>query len=112
MDGGCKIDINGTEYFYPCDYHDSIIQVDSWIINTGSSQITLYASYPEYGVNSSGYPRIVLPSNQKGYLRSSQNATYQTVTVNSMKFLDTRFSNGFLLNIVIVGCLVCLLFKR
>lgn len=109
---GCKIDINGIEYFYPCDYHDSIIQVGSAIINTGSTQITLYSSFPEYGDNSSGYPRIVLPVNTKGYLRTSYNSQYQTVNVNEMKFLDTRFSNGFLLNIVIVGCLICLLFKR
>lgn len=108
----CKIEINNTEYYYPCDYHDSLVLVGTSLINTGSSSVTLYHDFPTYGDNSSGYPRITCPANQRAYIRTSYNATQQNLVVNDLQFLDTRFNNGFLLNIVIVGCLICLLFKR
>lgn len=111
-DKPCIIEINNTEYYYPCDYKDSIIQVGSSLVNTGSSQITLYRDFPTYGDNTSGYPRIVMPSNTKAYVRNSQNAIYSTLVVNSVSFNSSRYSSDYLLSVVLLGVLVCLLFKR
>ena len=112
-DNPCVIDVNGTEYYYPCDKRDDIKLIDGYLINTSSSQITLYRSFPEYGDSSSGYPRIVMPSNTKAYYRSSYNSgSYSTLHVTSADFVSSQISNNFLLLVVLVGVGICQLFKR
>ena len=112
-DGPCTVDINGTSYYAPCDSHDTLIQVGSYLINTSSSSITLYAHYPTYGDSTTGYPRIVCPTNTKAYIRqSSSSSTVQTLNVSSFKFKDYRFENSYILSVLMLGVLVCLLFKR
>lgn len=111
-DEGCIITINGTDYFYPCDRRDDIILVDGSIINTSSNTITLYHEFPEYGDNYSGYPRIYLPSNTRGYYRSSYGSNYSNLVVNSMSFQSSKYSLDFYLMIVLIGVMVINLFKR
>lgn len=111
-DKPCVIEVNGNEYYYPCDYRDNIIYTDNHIINTGSQQVVLYASYPNYNDNYSGYPRIYLPPNTVGYYRSAYNASASTLNVNSINFVSSRYSNDILLNIVLIFVVVLSVFKR
>lgn len=111
-DKPCVININGTDYYYPCDSRDNIIIIGNTIVNVGSSQITLYKDFPTYGDNSSGYPRIVLPTNTKGYYRSSYNANYTTLNVNSVEFKTSSYTFSVYLMIILIGIMILNLFKR
>ena len=64
-DKPCVVNVNGTDYYAPCDRLEYIVVVGTNLINTGSGSINLYTSFPEQGNNSSGYPRIVMPTNTK-----------------------------------------------
>lgn len=111
-DEACVLTINGSDYYYPCNYADYIKVIDNRLINTGSSSITLYSSFPVYGDNNSGYPRITAPSNTQAYIRTSYNGNYQTLNVNSFEFKYRQYTNDIYLLIVIVGVMICQLFKR
>lgn len=109
----CVITVNGDDYYYPCDKRDDIIQVGNRLVNVGSSSITLYREFVVYGDSSTGYPRIVMPTNTYAYYRStSSSSSYQTLNVNSVEFKSTNFTFSIYLLIVIVGVLVLQLFKR
>lgn len=108
----CVITINDTDYYYPCDHRDDIKLIDGHLVNTSGTQFTLYRSFPEYGDSSSGYPRIVMPSNTYAYLRSSYNGSYSTLNVSSAEFKSSQFGFDVLLLIVLVGVGVCQLFRR
>ena len=110
--GGCTIDINGDDYYYPCDRSDDIYFDGGHVINSSSSTITLYGSYQVYNDNTSGYPRITIPSYGYGYRTSSRGATPTTLQVSSYEFVNRSWDNMFLNSILILGVLVCLLFKR
>lgn len=111
-DEACIITVNGTEYYYPCDRHDDIILVDNSLVNVSSSSITLYRDFPTYGDNSSGYPRITLPSNQRGYIRQTYNGNQTNLVVNSAAFKSGNFGIEFYLNLCIFGALILLFFKK
>lgn len=111
-DTACVITINGTDYYYPCNYSEYLKVVNNRLINTGSSSVTLYADFPEYNNNSSGYPRITCPANTQAYMRTSYQATQTTLVVNSCEFKSRQFTNDVYLLIVIVGVLLCQLLKR
>lgn len=110
---GCTVEVNGTSYYAPCDRIEYIEEIDGYLINTGSSSITLYIGFPTYSDNTSGYPRIVLPTNTKGYLRQSYNSqTYQTVSVSSYKVTQAHTQSSSIYSILILGVLLCLFLKR
>ena len=111
-DKPCVIDINGTEYYYPCDRHDDIILVGSNLVNIGSSTITLYHDFPTYQDNTSGYPRITMPSNTKAYYRASNQANTSTLVVNSVEFKTTSYGLSIYLSIVLILCVIVSIFKK
>lgn len=110
---GCVIEINGTEYYYPCDKKDSLEFIDNHLVNTSSSSITLYHTFPESGNTSSGYPRITCPANTLAYIRQSySSSTTSTLVVNSYEFKSSQYSFSVYLLIVLIGVMICQLFKR
>lgn len=111
-DDPCVIEINSTEYFYPCDRRDDIILVGNSLINTSSSTITLYHEFATYQDSYSGYPRITMPSYTRAYIRSSYNGNISTLNVNSVEFKSSRFEFNIYLMIVIIGVLIFQLFKK
>ena len=64
-DEPCIITVNNIDYYYPCDRRNDILHIGNSLVNVGTSTITLYHDFPTYGDNTSGYPRIALPTNQK-----------------------------------------------
>lgn len=111
-DKPCVVSVNGTDYYYPCDRRSDIIVSDNSLVNVGSSTITLYHDFAVQGDNSSGYPRISLLSNTKGYIRQSYQSSYTTLVVNSIEWKTSQLSYSIYLNIVIIGVLLLNLFKR
>lgn len=111
-DKPCVVTINGSDYYYPCDRRDDIVLIDNHLVNVSSSSITLYHDFVVQGDNTSGYPRITLPSNTEGYIRSSYNSTNTTLIVNSIEWKTSRLSYSLYLDIVLIGVLLLNLFKR
>lgn len=112
-DKPCKVNVNGNDYYAPCNLVDYLVVVDNRLINTYSSSITLYSSYQVYNDSSSGYPRITCPSNTTAYIRNSYNSSnYSIVDVNSFSVTTRSFGFEIYLFIVILGVLICQLFKR
>lgn len=111
-DEACVIKVNNTDYYYPCDRKDDIILIDNHLVNVSSSSITLYHEFVVNGDNTTGYPRITLPTNTYGYIRQTYNGNNTLLTVNSAEFITSKFSNNILLLIVLVGVGLCQLFKR
>lgn len=111
-DEACVITINGSDYYYPCDKRDSIILVGNALINTSSSQITLYHDFPVQGDNTSGYPRITMPSNSKAYIRTSNTSSNSNLVVNSASFKSANFGLSFYLNLCIFFALILIFFKK
>lgn len=62
MESPTVITINGTDYYIPSDYVDSLVVVGNHLVNIGSNTVYLYAQFREYNVSSSGYPRITCPA--------------------------------------------------
>lgn len=110
--GACVVEVNGNDYYVPCDRVDYIYEIDGYLINTGSSSITLYSSFPDPNVQGSGYPRITLNSNQKGTYRSSQSSTSSTIQVNSYSVVSKNTESSSIYSILILGVLLCLFLKR
>lgn len=108
----CIVEVNNNDYYIPCDRVDDLVVVDSRLINTSSSSITLYREFIQYGDNYSGYPRITCPSYTTAYYRSSSSATSSILAVSSYNVLDREFGFQPLLMVVILGVLICQLFKR
>lgn len=107
-----KVEINGTEYYCGADQVQYIEYEDNYIFNTSGSTITLYGSLREYGNNYSGYPRITIGSYQKAYITQSYNSGYQTLNVSSYEVLQRKFSDTYMLSLLIFGVLVLMLFKK
>lgn len=112
MNEACVITINNTNYYVPCDSIDNLIRIDNKLVNIGSNTINLYHDFITYGDSASGYPRITCSSNQFCYIRQSYNSNVSNLTINSYDVINRNYSNSILLMIVIVGVLVCQLFKR
>lgn len=112
-DKPCKVNINGDDYYAPCNMVDYLVVVDNRLINTYSSSITLYSDYVVYNDNTSGYPRITCPSNTTAYIRtSSGSSSYSIVNVNSFSVVTRSIGFEIYLFLVILGVLICQLFKR
>lgn len=111
-DEPCVLSVNNTDYYVACNVIDYIVLVDSDLINTSSSSITMYHDYPTLNDNYSGYPRITASANQKFYYRSSYNTSNTTLNVNSFDVVNRHTDNDFLLSLVIIFCLIINLFKR
>lgn len=113
MGDACVITLNGSDYYYPCDRKEDLVVIDNNLINVSSSTITLYSSFPSYNDNTSGYPRITCPTNTKAYVRQTyNNSNYSTLVVNSMSFKSSHYGYSVYIMIVILGVLICQLFKR
>lgn len=110
--GACVVEVNGTEYYAPCDKIEYIEEIDGYLINTGSSNITLYAAFPDPNVQGSGYPRISMNSNQKATYRYSQGSTSTTLSVNDYKIVERQAPSSSIYSILILGVLICLFLKR
>lgn len=108
----CVVEVNGTEYYAPCDKIEYINEIDGYLINTGSSSITLYYDFPSQSVNGSGYPRISMPSNTKATYRSSQTATQTELQVSSYKVISKQSSETSFYSLLILGVLICQFLKH
>lgn len=110
----CTLKVNGDIYFVPCDKVDDIVYIDDYLVNIGSSTIYLYSSFIEPSNYQSGYPRIQISSLTKAVYRQSYNSSSSSsaMTVSSYEVVNRSTSSNFLLMIVILGVLVCQLFKR
>lgn len=107
-----KIEINDTEYYCGADQVQYLVYENNYIFNTSGSTITLYGSLREYGVNSSGYPRITIGSYQKAYIQQSYNSTASTLNVRSYEVVQRKFTDQYLLLVLILGILVLMFFKK
>lgn len=112
MESPTVININGTDYYVPSDYVDYLVVINDHLVNIGSNTVYLYANFREYGVNSSGYPRITCPANTYAYITQSYNSTYQTLNVSSYEIKNRSFNDIFLIGVLIFGVLAMLLFKK
>lgn len=111
-DDGCVIEVNGNNYFVPCDRIDYLIVEGNSLVNVGSSTINLYSEFLTYNDSSSGYPRIICNSNTKCVYRQSYNSNVSALNVNNVSIANRNLEFSFLLNVVIVGVLICQLFKH
>lgn len=111
-DKPCIVTINGTDYYYPCDRRDDLIIVGNSLVNISSSTVTLYHDFVTYQDNTSGYPRITIPSNTKAYYRANYQANNTSLVINSIEFKTTSYSYSVYLMIVIIGILLLMLFKK
>lgn len=111
-DGACIVEVNGVEYYTSCNTLEYLIVVDNHLINTYSSNVTLYRQFPDPNVNGSGYPRITANSNQYATLRNNSTATSTTLIVNDYKIINRHTSNDVLLLIVLIGVSILNIFKR
>lgn len=111
-DKPCVVTVNGTQYFVSCSGLEYLVVFDNALINTSSSTIYLYSSFPNYGDNYSGYPRITAPANQKARYTASYNSTTTQLTVNSYNVTHRYISNEVLLFIVLIGFVGLNLFKK
>lgn len=112
MDDICIVEVNGTQYYCPADYVQYLKVVDNWLVNNGTTNITLYATLREYNNNSSGYPRIVCNSNYKAYIQQSYNGNASTLTVSEFKVINRSFSDSVLISVIGVLALILIFFKR
>lgn len=112
MNDVCIIEINGTQYYCPADLVNYLKVIDGYLVNTGSTQITLYATLREYNNNYSGYPRITAQTNYKAYITQSYNSSPSTLSVNSFNVVSRSFSDSMLISIIGVLALVLIFFKR
>lgn len=112
--GANVVEINGDDYYYPSDRKEDLYFTDDgFLVNVSSSSITLYSEFVTYGDNSSGYPRIVIPAMTRAYIRSSSSSSnYQTLRVSSYDFKSQYFGYSVYLLVLILGVLICQLFKR
>lgn len=107
-----KVNINGTDYYCGSDVVDYLVFENNYVFNTSSQTIYLYASLREYGSNNSGYPRITVGSYQKAYIQQSYQSSYSTLNVQSFEVVQRKFTDTYLLMVLIFGILVLMLFKK
>lgn len=112
MESPTVVTINGTDYYIPSDYVDSLVVVGNHLVNIGSNTVYLYAQFREYNVSSSGYPRITCPANTYAYIQQSYQSNSQTLNVSSYEVKNRSFSDIYLLGVLIFGVLAMLLFKK
>lgn len=106
------VNVNGTDYYVSSDNVDYLTEIDGYLVNTSNSTIYLYKTIRINGDSSSGYPRITCPSMTRCYLQSSQQAMAQTISVSSYSVKSRKFTDSYLLSVLIFGVLVLMLFKK
>lgn len=106
------VTINGVTYYVGADVVDYLVVVNGNLINTSNSTITLYGSFREYQNNTSGYPRISAQSYYKATIQQSYQSTSQTLTVNSYTVNHRKFTDNYLMLVLIFGVLVLMFFKK
>lgn len=111
MDNVATVEINGTTYYVPTDYLQYLVVVDNRLVNVGSSTITLYHTFRESGVNSSGYPRISVASMQYATYQATQGSTASTLNVTSYEVQHRVTPTNTFLLIAIVLVLILHWFK-
>lgn len=77
MAGACKVSIDGTEFYIPCDKVNDLIMINGQLVNLGSSSITLKHSF---SITGNTYPYITCSSNSVCRVYRSNNQTYEAVT--------------------------------
>lgn len=107
----CTVTINGNYGgTYYVGYQNVQYLEDGTLYNTGTSTITLYASK-----DSSGYPRISIPSLSRPRYYASSNINYVTITdISSTNFnmasqlarFNTRYSSAVISILLILLCVV------
>lgn len=73
----CQVNIDGTDYFIPCDLIDNLHMIDGKLVNLGSSSITMKSSF---AITGNTYPYIHCSSNSVCRYYPSNNQTYYAVT--------------------------------
>lgn len=111
MDNVATVEINGVEYYVPTDYLQYLVVVDNRLVNVGTSTVTLYHTFRENGVNSSGYPRISAASMQYATFQQSQGVTATTLNVSSYEVQHRVTPTNTFLLIAIVLVLILHWFK-
>lgn len=111
MDNVATVEINGVTYYVPSDSLQYLIVVDNRLVNVGSSTITLYHTFRESGVNSSGYPRISIASMQYATYQQSQGVTSSTLNVSSYEVQSRVTPTNTFLLIAIMLVLILNWFK-
>ena len=77
MNNTCQINISGTDYYVPCDYVSKLDYIDGYLVNVGTSSITLKS---EFSPNTT-YPNIQCSSMSVCNLRTA-NTISNPVTSN------------------------------
>lgn len=111
MDDITVVTINGTDYYVASDYVDYLKVVNNRLVNVGTANITLYGSFRESGVNTSGYPRISVSTMQYATYQQSYQSTAQTLTVNSYEVKSRITPTNTILLFIIVLALIFSWFK-
>lgn len=111
-DEGCVISVNGNDYYVPCDRVEYLILEGNSLVNVGSQTINAYSNFLTYNDNTSGYPRIICNSNTKCVFRQSSSSNVSVLNVSNFSIVNRNLESNYLLSVIIMGVLVCLLFKR
>lgn len=106
----CVLSINGDDYYYPCDRKDDLVVIDNMLVNISSSQIILYKNI-QTG-NTASYPRIYCPTYTKAYMRTSSTSDNNYINVNSFSFKSSNYGYSVYILLVILGVMICQLFRR
>lgn len=72
----CKVNIDGTEYYIPCDQINNLHMINGQLVNLGSSSITLKNNFALTG---NTYPYITCSSNSVCRYYAQNNQTYTAV---------------------------------
>lgn len=110
----CVVKVNGNDYYCPCDRVDDIVYIDDFLVNVSNTSITLYSSFVEPNDRYSGFPRITISPLTKAVYRANYDSSsyLQAMNVSSFEVVQRDFTFSFILCIVILGVLICQLFKR
>lgn len=106
-----QVEINGVTYYVPIDYIDYLIVDNGYLINVGTSNITLYHDWRESGINNSGYPRINVSSMSKATYQQTQTSQATILSVNSYEVKSRVTPTNTILLIVLVLVLILNWFK-
>ena len=109
-DNPCVITLNGSDYYYPCDRKDDLVLIGDALVNVSSSQIILYKNISNDGT--AVYPRVYCPTYTRAYYKSSSTSSNAYLTINSLSFKSAHYGYSVYIMLVILGVMICQLFKR
>lgn len=102
----CEVNINGEEWYLPCDRVDELAVSDNgYLISVGSSSLTLYQDFSL--TTSSSYPRISCNFGRACYLSTGNNQSVSYVSVDSFEVVQRPLDSpvhfiGVFISILIV----------